>query len=76
MWSPGLRDVTCCSHIVGIPPHQGADASRLSTHCRYNPDSVPQRGHPNPSTGATKVGGGGGGWEDSPKGLSQMGQLS
>lgn len=41
----------------GGSPHQGADALRLSTHCRYNPDSGLQSGCPNPSTGATKVGG-------------------
>lgn len=21
MWSTSLRDVTCCSYILGIPPH-------------------------------------------------------
>lgn len=64
MWNTSLRDVTCCFHILGIPPHQGADAVRLSTHCRYNPDSMPQKRRPSPSAGAPTplVGGELGGW--------------
>lgn len=49
-------------HLGDPPSCQGADTARLSIHSRYSPASIPQRGRPSYSAGATQVGRELGGW--------------
>lgn len=57
MWSTSLRDVTCCSHILGIPPH--AKELMLQDSAYTLGTTLPtshRRGRPSHSARATLVG--------------------
>lgn len=57
MWSTSLRDVTCCSHILGIPPHAKELMPQDSAYTLgMHPANIPQRGRPSHSARATLVG--------------------